>query len=433
MPIRYDGKQIVDAKYTKLLSGNPFLDAMPEPLSCQELLDKIQSVYIPFDGKADKERRRAIAALTTLFFPMDYMYTIYDQFYRAILTTYMTYETVEYIRKINQLFCDETPSGQATQAESGSVLGVPGVGKTSTIRRCLSVMPQVICHTKYRGEQFYCKQVLYLRVECPSDCSVRTLALNIITSLDKALGSEYMSRFEAVKSFAVSALATQVKILCLTHHVGLVVVDEIQNAVLTARANKQMRSLIRFLVELTNDTSTAIFFAGTLVAEEMFLSQEHLKRRSRGIRLLPMKKDGVYRKFLERLWKYQFTDRTAQLTENLINQIYECSGGVPSYIVKIFQESQNMALMNGSPCIGAKTIQQTVDMLAIKVPKAYTGGTSISSFAATEIPLKESVETTQSEHRRGRKAVGRDSNDLLVAYKDGKNLLRCLEEWGLKA
>lgn len=194
-----------------------------------------------------------------------------------------------------------------------------------------------------------------------------------------------------------------------------------------------MRSLIRFLVELTNDTSTAIFFAGTLVAEEMFLSQEHLKRRSRGIRLLPMKKDGVYRKFLERLWKYQFTDRTAQLTESLINQIYECSGGVPSYIVKIFQESQNMALMNGSPCIGAKIIQQTVDMLAIKVPKTYTGGTSISSFAATEIPLKESVETTQSEHRRGRKAVGRDSNDLLVAYKDGKNLLRCLEEWGLKA
>ena len=69
---------------------------------------------------------------------------------------------------------------------------------------------------------------------------------------------------------------------------GLILVDEIQNAVLTARKNRQVKPLIKFLVELTNDTGTATYFVGTPEAEELFISQEHLKRRTRGIRLLPV-------------------------------------------------------------------------------------------------------------------------------------------------
>lgn len=48
--------------------------------------------------------------------------------------------------------------------------------------------------------------------------------------------------------------------------------------------NRQVKPLIKFLVELTNDTSTAVYFVGTPLAEELFVAQEHLKRRTRGIR-----------------------------------------------------------------------------------------------------------------------------------------------------
>lgn len=91
-----------------------------------------------------------------------------------------------------------------------------------------------------------------------------------------------------------------------------------------------MKPLIRFLVELTNDTSTGIYFVGTPLAEELFLSEKHLKRRTRGIRLLPMKPDSAYREFLERLWKYQFTVETAPLTDKLANKLYDYSGGIPA-------------------------------------------------------------------------------------------------------
>jgi len=75
-------------------------------------------------------------------------------------------------------------------------------------------------------------------------------------------GSDYINRLTLMHSIYVSAIATPVKILCMTHHVGLILVDEIQNAILTARKNRQIKPLIKFLVELTNDTRTATYFSG---------------------------------------------------------------------------------------------------------------------------------------------------------------------------
>ncbi len=89
---------------------------------------------------------------------------LYDQLYRAIRTTYTTRTVLEGIRQTNALFRGDAGTCCATQAAAGSVLGVPGIGKTSTIRRCLDTMPQVIEHTDFEGQPFFCKQVLYLRV-----------------------------------------------------------------------------------------------------------------------------------------------------------------------------------------------------------------------------------------------------------------------------
>lgn len=332
--------------------------------------------------------------LTTWFQPMDYMYNLYDMLYRAMATTYQTKTVVESVRQLNEIYMDfrtgrERTLNYSTQAYSGAVLGVPGIGKTSTIQRCLSTMPQVIIHTKYQDKQFYTKQINYLVVECPSDCSVKTLAFNILSAIDRAIGSEYFTQ-AANQSIAVSAISTKLKIICMNHHIGLIVIDEIQNAIQTATKNRQLKPLIKFLVELTNETSTGICFCGTLEAEELFMKQEHLKRRTRGLRLLPMKYDVTYRKFISSLWEYQATLQKAELTEKLMKQIYDLSTGIPAYIMKIFQEAQAQAILSGKEKITYESIKQAVSYLGIEVPKVYSrGGTSISDFTVSEIEFEE--------------------------------------------
>ena len=377
------GEQCVPAIYDGAYEGNPFLAALPDVLSREAFLDSIRSLPpLPsgLDAMTSEQRRQHLPLLSSLFVPMEYMHTIYDQLFRALSSTYATRTMIEEIQRTNALFRGSPV--YATQPATGSILGVPGVGKTSTIRRALSLLPQVIEHTKYAGAPFFCKQILYLMVECPSDCSVKTLGLNIAVAIDKAIGSSYAKQLTSLRSAAASAIATQIKVLCLTHHVGLILIDEIQNAVTTAQKNKQIKPLIKFLVELTNDTCTSAFFVGTPIAEELFTSQEHLKRRTRGIRLLPFKPDGSYRAFLQAIWPYQLTPTTAPLTEQLANKLYNASGGIPAYIIKIFQESQAQALLQGESCITPKTMQRAIDIPAIKVPRTFAGGTRILDFVS---------------------------------------------------
>ena len=417
-------------------SGNPYLDAMPDMLSPEQFAQAVASYPpIPHDlaEMSPEERRGLLPSLASLYMPMPYQYAIYDTLYRAISTTYRTADVLESTRAINAYYCGRA-TNYATQADSGSILGVPGCGKTATVRRCLSTMPQVIEHMEYQGKPCYCKQVLWLHVECPSDCSVKTLGFGIMAALDLAIGSKYLQSTQGLRSASASAIAVQTKILLTNHHVGLLVVDEIQNAVLTARKNRQEKPLLRFLVELTNETMTSIYFVGTPVAEELFVSQEHLKRRTRGIRLAPFKPDGAYLDFVRKIWPYQYTWQLAELTTSLTNKLYDCSGGIPAYIIKIFAESQAQALLTGRSCIDEKVIQRAVELMAIKVPRTYAAGTYISDFeigmSAPEPPPETEEVPRQYAVKRGRKAAQRDDGDLLVAYNNGVDIETHIKENG---
>ena len=396
MKYRDSHTNTVAAEYDKE-KGNPFLEALPELLGKTEFTELMESeIHFPYDlGKrSPQERRTYLTELSTWFQPMDYMYSLYDMLYRAMATTYQTKTVIESVKQLNEIYMDfrtgrERTLNYSTQAYSGAVLGVPGIGKTSTIQRCLSTMPQVIIHTKYKEQPFYTKQINYLIVECPSDCSVKTLAFNILSAIDRAIGSEYFTQAGSLKSISSSALTTRLKIICMNHHIGLIVIDEIQNAIQTATRNKQIRPLIKFLVELTNETSTGICFCGTMEAEELFMKQEHLKRRTRGLRLLPMKYDMTYRKFITSLFEYQAILQKAELTEKLMKQIYDLSAGIPAYIVKIFQEAQTQAILSGKEKITYEAIKQAVSILGIEVPKVYSrGGTSISDFTVEPCELE---------------------------------------------
>ena len=454
--MKYDSVQTVSAVYTEnplAKTINPYLEAMPELVDIKTFTERLKSLpEIPYNVELESPevRRRYLQELNKLFIPMDYMYVIYDMLYRAIEATYGTKGTVESIRQLNSVYEDfrageSISHAYSTQAFSGAVLGVPGIGKTSTIIRCLNLIPQVIVHTKYKDRPNYTKQINYLRVECPSDCSVKTLAFGIVASIDKAIGSEYFNQMTLQKSLSASSITTKLKIICMNHHVGVIVIDEIQNAVTTAQKNKQIKPLIKFLVELTNDTSTSLCFIGTLAAEELFMSEDHLKRRTRGLRLLPMKPDAIYRNFLDILWAYQLTLNKTELTTKIANKLYDYSGGIPAYMVKIYTEAQVQAILSEKETIDDSMIQKSVNILSLDVPKTYLRGTSISDFEIKNHESDVLIETgnmTEEEgvvkreyaNQRGRKAVPRDKYDLINLFEknmETDRLIYQLDQFGL--
>lgn len=134
------------------------------------------------------------------------------------------------------------------------------------------------------------------------------------------------------------------------------------------------------------------------------------------------------------LWPYQYTVQMAELTTSIGNKLYDCSGGIPAYIIKIFGESQAQALIQGRSCIDEKIIQRAVELLAIKVPRTYAAGTHISDFEIgmdpPAPPLEQEEVPRQYAVKRGRKAAQRDDGDLLVAYNNGVDIEAHLSENG---
>ena len=96
-------------------------------------------------------------------------------------------------------------------------------------------------------------------------------------------------------------------------------------------------------------------------------------------------------------------------------------------------------------------MQRAIDILAIKVPKTYSGGTYLSDFDVHNVesednspaqvpadtpedvpekPLEESPESVPRlyANQRGRRAAARDAADLVAAFSAGGDLLQFLRE-----
>ena len=157
--MKYPDLPAVDAVYTpNQLSGaqpNPFLEAMPEMLSKEALFRRLACSPPQPDAAQLKpsDRRRGLNALSSVFVPLDYMAVIYNTLFCAMESTYTASATIDSIRRVHAIHQgDGAALAQlpvATSTDSGSILGVPGIGKSSTIRRCLRQIPQVIRHSQY--------------------------------------------------------------------------------------------------------------------------------------------------------------------------------------------------------------------------------------------------------------------------------------------
>ena len=414
------GKQIVPAVYDDHGTRNPLIEALPDSLDMSEFNAAIQNLPpIPMEQDVGTvtARRRGMATLHSIFIPISYMYRIYDQLFRLMQAGYYTETSRKMAQRINSIFATGH-SGYGELPEYAAFLGTAGIGKTTMIKRCLRLMPQVIAHEKYYGNPFYTKQVLWLFVECPSDASSKTMALNIVRALDSAVGSHHVDQFMKVRASATSSLISYVKTLCITYHVGLLVVDEIQNVVVTAAKKKTLKPLVKLLTELTNETCASMFFVGTHLAEEVFIQEEHLRRRTRGFRLTPFTAGGEYRSFLQTLWRYQYMPVQTELTERIANRIYDLSGGIPAYIMKLFEETQANALVQGIDRIDERLITETAALLSIEPPKVYDKGESISDSKAGTRNIEWGEELPTNMPKRGRKAKRRDKADLICAFKE---------------
>lgn len=245
-------------------------------------------------------------------------------------------------------------------AQSMSIIGCSGSGKTTTIGRVLSGYPQVIYHPDYNLEQ-----VVYLKVDCSFDGSLKGICQNFFRALDRVLNTHYEQRYGMKRHSVENMLAIMAQI-ANSHALGVLIIDEIQH--LSRSKSGGSEKMLNFFVTLVNTIGLPVVLVGTPKAKEIFEVDLRSARRSAGFGAIfwePMKqyqsngRPGEWHAFTNKLWKLQWLKhRDELLTDDIRNTWYDLSQGVLDIVVKLFVLAQLRAIATGIERITSGLLRQ---------------------------------------------------------------------------
>lgn len=254
----------------------------------------------------------------------------------------------EYANRANQIYQAVKNSGdkqledyvtpsvtRPTSASGITLIGPSGMGKTTNLLRILDLYPQVIFHS-----QLNCHQIVWLKVNCPHTGSLKGLCLDIFQAIDSLLDTNYALKFNTRNSNEDTMLSQVVQV-AHTHHLGVLVIDELQNLV-NAKRNKD--DLLNFLVKMDNDIGIPVIRVGTNEAIKIIQDNLRNARRATGEgsiiweRMLSTDRDWAW--FMEGLWEYQWTKTYAKLTDEIRDLFYYETQGIIDIAIKLFKMVQ---------------------------------------------------------------------------------------------
>lgn len=242
------------------------------------------------------------------------------------------------------------------------VLGISGVGKTTSVDNILSLYPQVIEHHEYMGTKLETKQLVWLKVECPGDGTPKGLCHSILHALDMALDEDYTGRI--VKNrMSKDVLLIKVSKLLHSLHLGELLIDDIQN--LVSAKSDVSAELLSFMVALTNNLRIPVVMIGTPKIIKMLQTEFQMAKRASGegeVRMSLMKeKSREWEVFLKVLWRYQFTAKPVKLTPSIKKAFFSESVGNPFIAAILYKIVQDDAIINQTESFKAADIHAVAE------------------------------------------------------------------------
>ncbi len=282
---------------------NDILKIIPEMKAGSDLISAL-SVLPPYDDniRSQNEALRLIALsdLYKIYIPSPMTTEIYSKLYLALLRSLQKKMTKTAIMQQNEnhkALCQQQYSGIIGGADSFTIIGNSGIGKSSAISRSLSLLQT---NGIIEIEKPYTKIIPCVVVQCPFDSSVKGLLLEILRKVDGFLDSDYYKNALKIR-VTTDMLIGSVSQVAI-NHIGLLIVDEIQNVV----NSKNGKSLVGMLTQLINNSGISICMVGTPESGVFFEQALQLARRSLGLQYTSLPYDRYFYDFCRTLFYYQY-------------------------------------------------------------------------------------------------------------------------------
>ena len=231
-------------------------------------------------------------------------------------------------------------------SDSFTILGNPGIGKTASIANSIRVATE---GRLLETEANYSLVIPILCVETPFDSSPKQLLVEILRKVDEILDTDYYRSAVRCTADMLIGMVSQV----LLNHVGVLVIDEIQNVI----GRKQGANLIGLLTQLINvNSGISICFVGTLDVAPVFEQSPYLARRMMGLKYKTGLSGREFQELCQVVFSYQYVRHRTILTEQAMEWLYEHTGGNPSMLLSLIYSAQEMAILSGKEILDMETL-----------------------------------------------------------------------------
>ena len=112
-------------------------------------------------------------------------------------------------------------------------------------------------------EKLTCSQLVWLKLECPADGSVKGLCLNFFQAVDDILETQYYEIYGGRGRRTVNEMMPYVALVASNVHLGVLVIDEIQ--CLTKLNVGGYEKILDFFVQLINTIGLPVVLVGTAI------------------------------------------------------------------------------------------------------------------------------------------------------------------------
>ncbi|WP_342545384.1 ATP-binding protein [Lysinibacillus sp. FSL K6-4013] len=360
-------------------ASNPFIEALPPIFSEDDVLERF--MVTPRISEQDKQsetniRYHVLKRVKNFIQPLPIHFEVERRLSTLIRRGYLARNPLdksflERIRALHHLredeeqahkYIDERLNHIRSTADSLSIIGISGIGKTTAIERLLLMYPQVIKHQVYEDEPFNKTQIVWLKIDCPYDGSLSTLCKRFFKAIDDLLGTRYLEKFGYLNR-VTSTMLLHMTSLASMYGIGVLVIDEIQHLL---HAKNDQEEMLNFFVTLSNTVGIPTVLIGTSKAQQLFKGNFRQARRAASDGAIIWDRMDEHSEewefFLETLWELQCLKTRIELTEDVRKTFYEECQGITSVAVNLFILAQERALFdenNENEIITSKVLKQT--------------------------------------------------------------------------
>jgi ABC-type dipeptide/oligopeptide/nickel transport system ATPase component len=403
--------------------GNPLIEALPPKQTWENLLhifchypDYAEEISVHPDPLVREEYLNRIEEIRQ---PLVDYHDCFRAIERAIKKGYsaknpLTPTTAQYLHyPVDERPDIEPRTGFFQPKGDGlTLIGESGVGKTSMVEQVLSYFPNVIVHESYQGQLLeFKKQVVWIKVDCPSNSSVRDLCEEILSTLDLTLDRE-----KTKPAGTIGALIRQLEQCIKSSFLGMLVIDEMQN--LQFKRTGGENNLLRFLHRLVNKLGVPLFFVANPPFDQSLVKELKSARRAEScyhhtMRVLERDSES-WKKYVKQLWKYQWTNGYTELTEELSDVLHYLSAGNIDMASRTYREAQRLVIGSNDERITRATLvsgnavacglsNQTKEVKAIQeaiitLPEGKERNTSTKKNIVTEVIIDKTGDITKPQH-----------------------------------